>query len=637
VKKIPEQKIRQRLLSQASSISHKHAPSGEINEEARTVVLTFSSEAPVDRWFGKEVLDHGAAAVRLARINRGGAFLLNHDRNQQIGVVLEATVEGRRGKALVKFSRNKLGEEAFQDVKDGIRGNVSVSYRYHELKLEEQSSDGPDTYRVTDWEPLEISLEAVPADPSVGVGRGSHFDDINLMAGGFEEEAALPTREEVVPLPVEKTAEDERKRALEVISLGDRFGKPEMARAALTDGLSVDEFSRKLLVSMESRPELPPASSRESLGLGRDEVKKFSFLRAMRAALNNDWRGAEFEREVSEAAAAKFKRQTSGFLVPSDVIFASRAETTTAGASAGSLVATNIPQGSFIEALRAKLVIRQLGAKILSGLDGNVTLPRMAGGAKAFWVAETKDVEEQPFTTDQVPLSPKSVGAFTDISRRLILQSSIDVEEVIREDLASAVAMGIDLAAIAGSGRDNQPRGLLFTDGVSALNLDASLDFTAVVALETAIAKANANFGSLAYLTNPRVSGLLKTTLVNANSSVFIWGSGSNGRGTVNGYPAEVSTIVPDNLGGGGKSAVIFGNWADLVIGEWGILDVQVNPYLKGTSGTVRVRVLQDVDIAVRHPQSFSFYDSVPTPSAPASTPTPTPTPRGRSSRGGES
>jgi HK97 family phage major capsid protein len=634
VKKIAEQKIRQRLLSQASSISHKlsELASGEINDEARTVVLTFSSEVPVDRWFGREVLDHGAGAVRLSRINRGGAFLLNHDRNQQIGVVLEATVEGRRGKALVKFSRNKLGEEAFQDVKDGIRGNVSVSYRYHELKLEEQSSDGPDTYRVTDWEPLEISLEAVPADPTVGVGRGSHFEDINLTAGGFEEEAALPTREEVVPT-VERTAEEERKRALEIISLGDRFQKPEMARAALTEGLSVDEFSRKLLVSMESRPELPPAASRESLGLTRDEAKKFSFLRAMRAALNNDWRGAEFEREVSEAAAAKFKRQTSGFLVPSDVMFASRFETTTAGASAGSLVATNIPPGSFIEALRAKLVIRQLGAKILSGLDGNVTLPRMAGGAKAFWVAETKDVEEQPFTTDQVPLSPKSVGAFTDISRRLILQSSIDVEEVIREDLASAVAIGIDLAAIAGSGKDNQPKGLLFTEGVAALNLDASLDFTAVVALETAIAKANANFGSLAYLTNPRVSGLLKTTLVNPNSSVFIWGSGSNGRGTVNGYPAEVSTIVPDNLGGGGKSAIIFGNWADLVIGEWGILDVQVNPYLKGTSGTVRVRVLQDVDIAVRHPQSFSFYDSVPTPTAPA----PTPSPRGRSSRGAES
>jgi HK97 family phage major capsid protein len=623
VKKIPEQKIRQRLLSQASSISHKlsQLASGEINEEARTVVLTFSSESPVDRWFGKEVLDHGAGAVRLSRINRGGAFLLNHDRNQQIGVVLEATVEGRRGKALVKFSRNQLGEEAFQDVKDGIKSNVSVSYRYHELKLEEQKTDGPDTYRVTDWEPLEISLEAVPADPTVGVGRGSHFEDINLTPGGFEEEAALPTREEAVP--VERTAEDERKRALEIISLGDRFQKPELARAALVEGLSVDEFSRKLLVSMESRPEVAPAaptSARENIGLSRDEAKKFSFLRAMRAALNNDWRGAEFEREVSEAAAAKFKRQTSGFLVPSDVIFASRFETTTAGGSAGSLVATNIPPGSFIEALRAKLIIRQLGAKILSGLDGNVTLPRMAGGAKAFWVAETKDVEEQPFTTDQVPLSPKSVGAFTDISRRLILQSSIDVEEVIREDLASAVAIGIDLAAIAGSGKDNQPKGLLFTEGVSALNLDASLDFTAVVALETAIATSNANFGSLAYLTNPRVSGLLKTTLVNPNSSVFIWGSGANGRGTVNGYPADVSTIVPDNLGGGGKSAIIFGNWADLVIGEWGILDVQVNPYLKGTSGTVRVRVLQDVDVAVRHPESFSFFDSVPTPTSAAPT-----------------
>jgi HK97 family phage major capsid protein len=569
--------------------------------------------------------------VRLARINRGGAFLLNHDRNQQIGVVLEATVEGRRGKALVKFSRNQLGEEAFQDVKDGIKSNVSVSYRYHELKLEEQKSEGPDTYRVTDWEPLEISLEAVPADPTVGVGRGSHFEDINQLGGPQEESAAEPKREDVAVV-VAAGAEDERKRALEIISLGDRFQKQDLARAALMEGLSVDEFSRKLLLAMESRPELPaaaPTSARENIGLSRDETKRFSFLKAMRAALNNDWRGAEFEREVSEAAAAKFKRETSGFLVPSDVMFASRFETTTAPGSAGSLVATNIPPGSFIEALRARLVIRQLGAKILSGLEGNVTLPRMAGGAKAFWVAETKDVEEQPFKTDQVPLSPKSVGAFTDISRRLILQSSIDVEEVVREDLATAVASAIDLAAIAGSGKDNQPRGILSTEGVANVPL-TDFDFNAVVMLETAIAKANANFGSLAYLTNPRVSGMLKTTLVNENSSTFIWGSGSNGRGIVNGYPAEVSTIVPDNLNSD-KSAMIFGNWADLVIGEWGVLDVQVNPYLKGTSGTVRIRVIQDVDIAIRHPESFAFYDTIKPPQGPEPGPGPD---RARSKRG---
>jgi HK97 family phage major capsid protein len=146
--------------------------------------------------------------------------------------------------------------------------------------------------------------------------------------------------------------------------------------------------------------------------------------------------------------------------------------------------------------------------------------------------------------------------------------------------------------------------------------------------LETAIAKANANFGSLAYLTNPRVSGMLKTTLVNENSSTFIWGSGSNGRGIVNGYPAEVSTIVPDNLNTD-KSAMIFGNWADLVIGEWGVLDVQVNPYLKGTSGTVRIRVIQDVDIAIRHPESFAFYDTIKPPQGPVPSPD-----RARSRRG---
>ncbi len=620
--------IQKRLLTKESSTSSrlKSLASGDINDEQRTVVLTFSSEEPVDRWFGREVLDHGSKAVRLSRMNNGGAFLLNHDRNQQIGVVLEASLEGKRGKALVKFSRSKLGEEAFQDVKDGIRVNVSTTYRYHEIKLEESKSEGPDTYRVLDWEPLEISLESIPADPTVGVGRGAPgFSDVNALEHTFPEELDPkgsrnePTTEEVSPVPTvpehQSNGDSERRRTLEILAMGDKFGKPDMARRAIGDGTSVDEFSRTLLESMRGNPEVPASPSTDSLGLTTKEARQFSFLKAMRAVMSGDWRGAEFEKEVSEATSARLKRTTTGFFVPSDVIMVSRADPTPLAATGkgGPFVATEIPPGSFIETLRSKLVIRQLGARVLSGLEGNLGLPRLGGGATAFWVAETTDVDELPHSPSQVPLSPKSVGAFTDLTRRLILQTSLDVEEIVREDLASAVAVAIDRAAVAGTGKDNQPTGILHTEGVRKVPLQGeALNYPSVVNLETSVAVENAAMGALGYLTNPRVTGILKTTLVNDKSSSFIWSIGPNGKGMVNGYTCESSTVVPDDLGGN-SSALIFGNWNDLVIGEWGVLDVQVNPFLKGTSGTVRIRVLQEVDIAIRHGESFAYSDEIKT------------------------
>jgi hypothetical protein len=138
----------------------------QVDAEARTVTLSFSSEKPVERWFGTEVLSHSPESVDLTRLNAKAALLANHDLNDQIGVIENATVENGRGIATVRFSKSERGEEFYQDVLDGIRLNVSVGYTIEEM--EEKSER---VFTATQWAPHEISLVSTPADFSVGIGR----------------------------------------------------------------------------------------------------------------------------------------------------------------------------------------------------------------------------------------------------------------------------------------------------------------------------------------------------------------------------------------------------------------------------------------------------------------------------------
>jgi HK97 family phage major capsid protein len=129
-----------------------------------------------------------------------------------------------------------------------------------------------------------------------------------------------------------------------------------------------------------------------------------------------------------------------------------------------------------------------------------------------------------------------------------------------------------------------------------------------IVKLETEVAVDNADIGALAYMTNPKVRGKLKATPRTATyGDIMVW----EGNDTpLNGYPAYVTNQVRSDLTKGTSSgvcsAIFFGNWNDLLIGMWGALDILVDPYSNSTSGTVRVVAFQDVDIAVRHPESFA-------------------------------
>ena len=591
------------------------------NQEARTIELSFSSEQPYERWWGIEILDHAPGSVRLDRLNNAAPLLMDHNMCDQIGVVEQVSIDSNGvGRAVVRFGQSARATEIWQDVVDGIRRNVSTGYLIHSAQLVD-TRDGVDTFRITDWEPMEISIVSIPADTSVGIGRNAADGGDSPVLTLSPETPSQPQTETrsmtiaaepktpVDAAAIERAAADKAtQRAADILAIGDMFAKQggqKRAADALRSGMSVEQFRQDMLNHIASLP--VPTSD---IGMSKKEAQSFSFLRAINALSNPGDRKAQeaaaFEREASDAVAAKMGRSAQGFFVPSDV--QKRDLTVATAASAGNLVATELHSASFIDLLRNKMMVASMGAQLLTGLQGNIAIPRQTGGATAYWVAEGNAPTESAQTVDQVPMSPKTVGAYTDISRKLLLQSSIDVEQFVRNDLSTVLALAIDLAAIAGTGLNNQPKGVLATSGIGSVvgGTDGLAPTWAhIVALETAVAVANADVGSMGYLTNAKVRGKLKTTSKVSGQNGFIWEDG----GTVNGYNAGVTNQVPSNLTKGtgtNLSAIIFGNWADLVIGQWGVLDLMVDPYSQSTSGTVRVVALQDVDVALRKAVSFA-------------------------------
>jgi HK97 family phage major capsid protein len=585
-----------------------------VDIEQRTVKLAFSSEQPYERWWGVEILDHSPGSVRLNRLRSGAPLLIDHENSirSQVGVIESVEIGADRvGRAVVRFGRDDESEKIFQKVQDGIVRNVSVGYQIHKAVLETVVGDR-ETYRVTDWEPLEISLVAVPADTTIGVGRSAN-EDSPIVEIVKEKEMSDVNVEVIKREAAEAAAHDFAKRAAEIIKIGEmfaKFGGEKLAADALRAGKTVEEFKQMILEKVASAPQ-PTAE----IGMTDKEARQFSFLRAINALANPQDRKAQeaaaFERECSEAVAQRVGKSARGIYVPLEV--QKRDLTVSPATAGGHTVDTLLLAQSFIDLLRNSLALTNLGVQYLTGLNGNIAIPRQTGAATAYWVAESGSPTESQQAFDQVTMSPKTVGAFTDISRKLLIQSSIDVEAFVRRDLALVLALEIDRAAIAGTGASNQPRGILNTTGIGVVAGGANgavPTWSNMIDLETQVAIANAAIGNLAYLTNAKVRGKLKTVQkVPTYGNDFIWETMANGEGMVNGYRAVVSNQVPSNLTkgtGSNLSAIIFGNWNDLIIGQWGTLDLMVDPYTGSTSGTVRVVALQDVDIAVRHPESFS-------------------------------
>ena len=600
-----------------------------VGVEKRTVEVAFSSEEPVERWFGDEVLSHAAGAVDLSRLNDGGAVLFNHDWDDQIGVIERAWVDAdRRGRALVRFGNSAKAAEKFQDVQDGILRHISVGYSIADF--EEEVSDGSRTFTATRWQPYEISFVTVPADPTVGVGRsaepfienpvnptpekGNRNMDKNQTPTTVETPAAAIPATAAIDTnnTAERGMQNERARVSELLAIGRSYaahGGIEAAEKVIKEGGSEAQLRAAIMANMQTKPTVTAGE----IGMTDKEQREFSLLRAMSAAATGKWDKAGLEREVSEELEKRHGRAAAGFFVPTDLI--ARAYSKGNAANGGNVIENDFREDLFIELLRNRLAVAQLGATVLDGLVGDITIPKHLTGNTVQWVYENGSASESNATFGQMSLKPKTITANTELSRKFILQSSLSAEQFARSELLKAMMLGIDLAAINGKGTSNEPTGILNTAGIGAVEIGANggaPEWEHIVALESAIAAANADIGDLAYITNARVRGLLKTKLKADGVSGYIWQDGAT---PLNGYRCAVSNQIPSNLTKGTAaikcSPLIFGNWSDLMIAHWGVLDVIVDPYTKSTAGAVRITTLQDVDIAVRHVESFAAIKDI--------------------------
>jgi len=581
-----------------------------INVEDRTVELAFSSEEPVERWFGNEILDHSRSSVDLGRLESGGAVLVDHNHSDHIGVVENASIDDdRRGRARVRFGNGTRANEIFTDVVDGIRHNVSVGYRINTMNLEDTNREsGVETYRATSWSPFEISFVSIPADSGVGVGRNDVVDEKrSITIENLYEEEKMTEEVKATPVVVDADAEraqirkTEVKRISEIEALGDKFEAKDVARDFVQSGKSADEFRTSLLAKIG---DAKPVVESPEIGLTETEVRQFSFVKAINALANpNDRRAQEaaaFEFEASRTAGERYGKDPQGIMIPADVLNGKRDLSAAVAVDGGNLIATELLADSFIEKLDNAMVARRAGATIMRDLQGNLAIPRQTGGASSYWIAENGDVTESSATFDQVLMSPKTVGAFSQISRKLLLQSSIDVENFVRNDLALRLALAIDNKAFEGDGTGNTPTGVANVVGVGSVAFAGATagacTFGEAVDMESEVSQDNALLGNLSYITNAAQLGYLKQTRKDAGSGLFLIENGQ-----LNGYPVLVSNQITTS------GQMMFGNWADIMIGYWSGVDINVDTSTLATSGALRIVALQDVDVAVRHPESFAL------------------------------
>jgi len=586
-----------------TSENHKRAHVTEFirsKEEDRVIEFPFASEEPVERMYGNEILEISERAMDMSRLNTGAPLLFQHDADKIVGVVERAYIKGKRGFARVRLANNELGREMQELISDNIIRNVSFGYKINEMEADKSTT--PVTYRATDFQPFEISLVTVPADfKNVGIGRALTNNEGKQTASAvtskpMEKSKVEPNLENEAAIRAE-ASKAQRKEVADMLALGQRTQNVELAQDFIANSRSLEDLRSALLEKMGVE-EKPIQAKDAEIGLTEKETRQFSFLRALKALAHPTdaaaQRAAAFEFEVSEAAQAKSGKEARGLLIPADVLGYSKRDLVVGTASAGGdLVATDLLSDSFIDLLRKALVLQGAGANVLTGLQGMVAIPRQSGGATTYHVAENSNITESALTVDQVALQPRTIGALTDYSRRLLLQSSIDVENLVRQDLAQSIAIEIENQAINGTGTNSKPLGILNVTGINTESGVAA--FSDFVNAEASLSTDNALQGNLGYLMNSALRGTLKTTeKASGTNGIFVY----EGDNSINGYPAYVSNSMPD-------STAVFANFSDILIGLWSGLDIMVDPYTGSAAGTVRVVAMQDYDVAVRHPESI--------------------------------
>lgn len=529
--------------------------------------------------------------------------------------IIEREIDGAVFERLVKSHMTREGTSAVGDIRSFRRALDEAAGPF------ERADEGLSTFRVVDWEPLENSLVTVPADPTVGVGRSvSPPADIAIT----QERTAMADQQAAAGANAEQ---QEQRQAAPAQPLGDRALDMERNRRRgienlckankiedsvrdywIGTGLSVDAITDDLLKIIEERGRNTPQSDAK-LGLSAKETQRYSMFNAIRACADQNWSKAGFELECSREIAQRLQKlpDPKKFFVPFEVqgrqinVPQKRDLTAASGSGGGYLVATE--NMSFIEILRNRSVAYRMGARRLSGLVGNVTVPKQSGAATAYWLSsESTQITEGNQTFGQMALSPKTVGAYTEISRQLLLQSSPDAEGIVTADLGAVSALAVDVGVLRGSGSSGEPTGIVNTSGIGAVT-GTSLGYAGVLEFQTDVAGANVTPVAGGYVTTPAVAALMMARARFSNTDTPLW-NGNIWDGSMAGFQAMSSNQMS-------SATMLFGDWSQVVVGEWGVLEVEVNPYANFQAGIIGIRAMVTMDCGLRYAGAFSLASSI--------------------------
>ena len=614
-----------------TQIRHFNFDTAERAADGRIPVV-ISSDAVVEVQDGPEILVHTADAVDLSRAPI--PIIATHRSGQiNIGLVEDISFAGGKMRGMARFGARPEASSYAEDVLNGIIRSVSVGYARINGHVRK---DG--VLVTTRWMPTHTALVAEPADINAGFFREmSELPEFTISdspaPAGDSITPAIPaiTKEAIMaenqnapagaiadiqvidngaPAPRVNMLELEgkRKQAIENLCRANKLGS-NFEREWISGGASLEQVAEDMIKIMQERgKDQMPAG----IGMSQKETNQYSVTRALRAAMTKDWSKAGMELEAHKAVMSKHgvnARSGASFFVPMEVqaraIGAGRRDMTVAGVSGSQyLVSTDNQPGNFIDLLRNDSVVLSMGATRLTGLVGNITIPKMTAGGTAYWLAdETTQITESQATIGQLSLSPKNVAALTEISHQLMTQSSPDVETMVMNDLAQVLALAIDTAAIRGSGGSGQPQGIVGTSGVGSFDTDNTDSFGDVVSAQVDVMAANALRPGCAYVADPVSAALLMSRSRFANTDTPVW-DGSLLGGTMAGFPCRASNQMAANT-------MLFGLWPSLVVAEWGQLELMVNPYSDFTRGLSAVRAWYAIDTGMRYPAAFSYDATV--------------------------
>lgn len=613
--------------------------------------MSFASATPYERWWGIEILDCSENAVNLSRLNDGGALLFNHDWDALRGHHIPGSVrcdadQVVRGQVAISWAADD--GKTVKLIKGGHLTKTSTGYEIQEIIEKsgsksrtldgqlfervltrshaeshgdvtafrraldaaagkfDRAADEKTTYVVTRWEIIENSLVTVPADTTVGVGR-SHASENQTTP--FKEQQMTDQVKDVDVAAIERAAADKaNKRTVDILALAESFKDYSevraMADAAIRNGQPAADFTADLLKHIGEKSKKVDTS----IGMNQKEAKQFSVIKALRAMTEGDWSKAGLEREASQAIADKIRgmgveRAGSGrgFFIPLEV--QQRDMLVATAANGGNMVATNLRPQDFIGLLRNRTLATQLGVRTLSGLVGNADITRQTAGATAYWLAsESTAITESQQTLGLLQLRPNNLGAYTEVTRQLMLQSTPDADSFVMGDLAAQLAVAIDAAIFAGTGTE-QPQGIIGTASVGAVT-GTTLGLAGLIEAQTDVAGANALTANCRYVTTPAVAGLLsQRARIASTDSKTLW-QGNILDGVVEGYQAHSSNNIT-------AATCIFGDFSQAILAEWGVLEVDVNPYANFTAGITGIRAFYTCDVGVRVPGAFSVIGTI--------------------------